>query len=321
MPSEPDNCNRTILVEEHEESQAVGQEAEERMATATGHATPDHGEAGHAAAEHGVVGHAAEDNDILEQERSELLDSIARATHTICEWKIEGECVLYWVFAPFLPTPRMLTAFKHTMLEGTITKRRFSNPGIDDAAVGEAVRMYINGDKDDASARLQSMPRKMRNMFETFPNTDCEMQKRQKLKPDRPDILIKVREKEVLFGEITGPCQETAEAKNKWDLYRLMRYGKSFLDNGHSSAPLLQIIYTQGTYLELTAQFHGMYLLQEVGLFTIPTTISMIPTLLADLPVLFTAQAEVHSHVSEEQSTRKRSWGFNDIVNAKKRLI
>jgi hypothetical protein len=45
------------------------------------------------------------------------------------------------------------------------------------------------------------------------------MQKQQKLKPDRPDILIKVREKEVLFGEITGPSQETADLKNKWDLY------------------------------------------------------------------------------------------------------
>lgn len=119
------------------------------------------------------------------------------------------------------------------------------------------------------------------------------MQKQQKLKPNRPDILIKVREKEVLFGEITGPSQETAELKNKWDLYRLARFGKSFLDNGHSSAPLLQIIYTQGTYLELTAQLRGMYLLQEVGVFTIPTTISMIPTLLADLPVLFAAQVRL----------------------------
>lgn len=49
------------------------------MATATGHATPDHGEAGHAAAEHGEVEHVAEDNDISEQERSELLNSIAHA--------------------------------------------------------------------------------------------------------------------------------------------------------------------------------------------------------------------------------------------------
>ncbi|KAF8929742.1 hypothetical protein BGZ58_008701 [Dissophora ornata] len=152
-------------MEEREESEVVGQAAEEHMATATGHMTPDHGEARHAAAEHGEGEHTAEDNDISEQE--ELLNSIAHTTHTISEWRIEGESYI-GVFAPFLPTPRMLTAFKRTMLEGMITRRGFSNPGIDDAAVGEAVRMYINGDEDDASARLRSMPKKMRNLFETL---------------------------------------------------------------------------------------------------------------------------------------------------------
>lgn len=76
---------RDRSLEEREESEAVEQAAEKHMATATGHATPDHREAGHAAAKHGEVGHAAEDNDISEQERSELLSSIAHSTHTICE--------------------------------------------------------------------------------------------------------------------------------------------------------------------------------------------------------------------------------------------
>ncbi|KAG9061894.1 hypothetical protein KI688_007045 [Linnemannia hyalina] len=91
---------------------------------------------GHATAEHGEAGHAAEDNDISEHERSELLKSIVHATHTICQWKIEGEsCIV--VFASFKPTPRMLTAFKRTMLEGVITRRRFPDSRIDDAAIGE----------------------------------------------------------------------------------------------------------------------------------------------------------------------------------------
>ncbi|KAI8606414.1 hypothetical protein EDD21DRAFT_349130 [Dissophora ornata] len=77
--------------EEREESEVVGQAAEEHMATATGHMTPDHGEARHAAAEHGEGEHTAEDNDISEQE--ELLNSIAHTTHTISEWRIEGEYV------------------------------------------------------------------------------------------------------------------------------------------------------------------------------------------------------------------------------------
>lgn len=82
---------RNRSLEEREESEALEQPAEEHVATATGHATPGHGEAGHAAAEHGGWGHTAEDNDISEQERSELLNSIAHATHPICEVSLSKE--------------------------------------------------------------------------------------------------------------------------------------------------------------------------------------------------------------------------------------
>ncbi|KAG0057011.1 hypothetical protein BGZ83_002249 [Gryganskiella cystojenkinii] len=50
-------------------------------------------------------------------------------------------------------------------------------------------------------------------------------------KPDRPDILVKAYRYEIMYGEITGPCRTTCEAKTNWDMFRLARFGKTFLDN------------------------------------------------------------------------------------------
>lgn len=76
---------RNHSLEKDEESEADGEEAEDHVATAAGHANPDHGEAGHAAAEHGEAGQAADDNNISDQERSDPLNNITDATHTVCE--------------------------------------------------------------------------------------------------------------------------------------------------------------------------------------------------------------------------------------------
>ncbi|KAF9282998.1 hypothetical protein BGZ68_005621 [Mortierella alpina] len=54
-----------------------------------------------------------------------------------------------------------------------------------------------------------------------FPNTESTTQRAQGLKPDRPDMRAMAFEKEVCWGEVTGPAQETNEAKNMWDMYRL----------------------------------------------------------------------------------------------------
>ncbi|KAF9993447.1 hypothetical protein BGZ79_001854, partial [Entomortierella chlamydospora] len=123
-----------------------------------------------------------------------------------------------------------------------------------------------------------------------FPNTDCGIQKQQGVKPDRPDISIKISGQEVLFGEVSGPHQQTNESKNKWDLFRLMRSGKAFLDAGNRIAPLIQAIYSNGKYMRLVVKTRGMHLLEEVGSFAIPTTIITISSLISSLSVLLSAK-------------------------------
>ena len=122
------------------------------------------------------------------------------------------------------------------------------------------------------------------------PNTESTTQKSQGLKPDRPDIRAVAYGKEVCWGEVTGPSQETFDAKNQWDTYRLARFGKSFLDAGNNVAPLLQIVYSNASYLRLSPKTRGIFLLEEVGTFIIPTTITMIPSLFATIPTLLVAR-------------------------------
>ncbi|KAK3810369.1 MAG: hypothetical protein J3Q66DRAFT_352897 [Benniella sp.] len=109
-----------------------------------------------------------------------------------------------------------------------------------------------------------------------FPNTESQTRKKQGLKPDRPDIVVKVRGVEMLFGEISGPRQDTTESKEAWDRNRLARFGKCVLDDGHFKSVLLHNVNGEGTYLELTPQTRGVYLLDEVGYFRVPTAISSL---------------------------------------------
>jgi hypothetical protein len=95
---------------------------------------------------------------------------------------------------------------------------------------------------------------------------------------------------EVAFGEITGPAKERSIWKNNWDFYRIVRYGKAFLDTGHKVAPLFQIIYTKGTYMRLKEATRGMFVLEEVGAFTIPVTVEMITSFMTNIQTLMIAQ-------------------------------
>ncbi|KAI8605832.1 hypothetical protein EDD21DRAFT_410771 [Dissophora ornata] len=133
-----------------------------------------------------------------------------------------------------------------------------------------------------------------------------------------PDIIGKVADQEVLFGEITGPRQTSHTAKNAWDAFRLARFGKSFLDSGNSVAPLIQIIGNSGTYMRLVVRTRGMYLLQEVGTFEIPSKVSAVATFLATLQTL-----ELTKIAANEMDFLKWSWGYGDLpkteVNENKR--
>ncbi|KAF9579810.1 hypothetical protein BGW38_003778, partial [Lunasporangiospora selenospora] len=300
-------------------------------------------------------------NPIDEHERTELLDQIEQASHTVCEVKIDNICVacsfngyqkscvealvegkikkseiadimaITGVFAPFLPTPRMVEAIGRGILNELVLPMILPDPAIDDTAVLKAVRLWINNKQEEASEALRGLNRQTRNMFETllerlpvkqnrsisestfvvnyvspvfhgilnidprvysihFPNTCSEVQRQQGVKPDRPDITIKARNCEILYGEVTGLTHEHNTWKNNWDLYRLARFGKALLNDGFEVAPLVQVVYSNATYMRLTVRARGMYLLQEVESFVIPTTVSMIPALLATLPTLLVAQ-------------------------------
>ncbi|KAF9180070.1 hypothetical protein BGZ51_006457 [Haplosporangium sp. Z 767] len=154
-----------------------------------------------------------------------------------------------------------------------------------------------------------------------FPNTESTTQKRQGLKADQPDIRAMVFEKEVCWGEVTGPVQETNAAKNQWDRYRLAHFGKAFLDEGHAMAPLIQVIYSQASYFRLSAKIRGLILLEEVGTFVIPTTTATIPSLFATIPTLLVAKADIQRISDGDLHGLKRSWGYKDLKNAKTRLM
>jgi hypothetical protein len=110
------------------------------------------------------------------------------------------------------------------------------------------------------------------------------------MKPDRPDMTAKVDNTEIAFGEISGPAKENSVWKNNWDFFRTVRYGKAFLQAGHKMAPLFQIIYTKGTYMRLKEAKRGMLVLEEVGPFTIPTTVEMITMFMTNIQTLMVAQ-------------------------------
>ncbi|KAG0050424.1 hypothetical protein BGZ83_004800 [Gryganskiella cystojenkinii] len=154
-----------------------------------------------------------------------------------------------------------------------------------------------------------------------FPNKNCATQKRLGMKPDRPDLSVVVGETEVAFGEITGPSKQKSTWKNNWDFYRTVRYGKAFLDTGRKIAPLFQIIYTRGTYMRLKEATRGMFVLEEVGAFTIPVTVEMITLFMTNIQTLMIAQADIEKIAAGSLEELKRSWGYKDLGKNKKSLV
>ncbi|KAF9086057.1 hypothetical protein BGX27_003276, partial [Mortierella sp. AM989] len=153
------------------------------------------------------------------------------------------------------------------------------------------------------------------------PNTDSITQKQQNLKAYRPDIRAKALERELLWGEVTGPIQARNNAKNLWDTFKLVRYGKAFIIAGNDSAPLVQVIDNHGTYMRLNLKVRGVMLLEEIGTFVIPTRKEMVPALVATLPTLELLKEHLKEVSNGKTSQLKRSWGHQDDKIGKKRLI
>ncbi|KAG0078386.1 hypothetical protein BGZ90_005349 [Linnemannia elongata] len=150
-----------------------------------------------------------------------------------------------------------------------------------------------------------------------FPNTESTTQKKQGLKADRPDFKVLIGDKEASFGEVTGRCQRTDKAKNGWDMWRLVRFGKSVLDEGAPMVPLIQVIYDEGTIYRHFVKIRGVMVLAEVGVFTVPTHLNQIGSLQASLPVLFWYQGAV-KWLEFNREWTKRSWKSADLENIKK---
>ncbi|KAF9944110.1 hypothetical protein BGZ70_005031, partial [Mortierella alpina] len=51
-------------------------------------------------------------------------------------------------------------------------------------------------------------------------------------------------------------------------------------------APLMQIVHGKGVYMRLTTKARGMCVLERMGSFVVPTSVDMIPSLLATIPTL-----------------------------------
>jgi hypothetical protein len=125
------------------------------------------------------------------------------------------------------------------------------------------------------------------------PNTNSNTQKKQGNKPDRPDFKVTIGEKEVSFGEVTGPTQMNDKEKNGWDLYRLSRFGTAVLNEGAPVVPLIQVLADVGTVYRHFVKARGIMVLAEVGVFSVPTATIHMGALLASLPTLFWYQVRV----------------------------
>ncbi|KAG0288675.1 hypothetical protein BGZ96_007568 [Linnemannia gamsii] len=120
----------------------------------------------------------------------------------------------------------------------------------------------------------------------TFPNTESTTQKKQGLVADRVDFVLRLRDKEISFCEVTGYSQKNDEAKDGVDLWRLVRFGNSVLHEGSLMVHLLQVVYDDAMLYRLFPYIRGVMVLAEDGAFTIPTHVRAIGALQASLPVL-----------------------------------
>ncbi|KAF9407163.1 hypothetical protein BGZ76_006170, partial [Entomortierella beljakovae] len=237
---------------------------------------------------------------------------------------------LMGVFVPSRPTERMRSFFTDESLEasiksGAVTTAEWDAAEFDDRLAMKAVKddiatallpmnkdhraihimletllEYLPKDEDRSVSEYEYTVKyigpvmqaffKSKTVTSHFPNKDSVMQKRLGLKPNRPDFTATAGKREIAWGEFSGPAHENDSWKNAWDFFHEVRYGKAFLDSGFKTAPLFQVVYEVGNYMRLQAESRGMYILHEVGKFTIPTTIAKVPSLIATFSTLLIAK-------------------------------
>ncbi|KAI1316995.1 hypothetical protein EDD11_009154 [Mortierella claussenii] len=230
--------------------------------------------------------------------------------------------ILAGTFAPWSPTARMTKVFTKQCLKklrDSLTKK-VDAIDIEDASILRSIRHRTNGDIEEAVEALDDVKdKKLRRLFQQIPNTDSHTQKKQGNKPDRPDFKVMIGEKEVAFGEVTGPVQRNDRRKNGWDLYRLSRFGTAVLNEGAPVVPLVQVIADVGTVYRHFVKARGIMVLAEVGVFSAPTATIHLGALLASLPSLFWFRNCIR-WLEDHPNSLKRSWTSADLVQIKKYL-
>ncbi|KAF9112366.1 hypothetical protein BGX27_003472 [Mortierella sp. AM989] len=266
------------------------------------------------------------------------------------------------VLAPHMPTSRMQEFFSAEQLKVISRPgSELPDINIEDEMIMKAVRLYLKKKGDEAEVPSVGGNKKIRIMLETlleylplktnnkisestftvkyvgpivqafidsdevasdFPNTNSTTQIQQNMKADRPDIRAKALEREIMWGEVTGPIQARCNAKNIWDTFKLARYGKAFIIAGNDFAPLVQVIDNQGSYMRLYLKTRGVMILEEIGTFVIPTRKEMVPALVATLPTLELLKEHLKKLTNGGKVNQlKRSWGHSDDKIQKKRLL
>ncbi|KAF9573381.1 hypothetical protein BGW38_008440, partial [Lunasporangiospora selenospora] len=185
----------------------------------------------------------------------------ALTIHKIKKTDIADIMAIIGVFAPQMPTCRMQEFFSLEQLKVISGPGpELPDVNVDDEKVMKAVRLYLKKRGDEAEVPSVGGNKKTRIMLETlleylplktnnrvsestftvkyvgpivqayvdssditsdFPNTSSTTQIQQNMGADRPDIRAKAMEREIMWGEVTGPIQARVNAKNLWDTFKL----------------------------------------------------------------------------------------------------
>ncbi|KAF9427888.1 hypothetical protein BGZ94_003939 [Podila epigama] len=278
---------------------------------------------------------ASNADEIPEQEREELLQSVDDSTHPTCTWQLNGSCIacefegyqkicihaltakmikrteaadlmaVIGVFAPEMPTRRMLEIFTAKQLKevaGPPTELPLAD--LDDAKIMQVVRSYLNNKGEDADTQMGAK-KKVRIMLETLLEylplrTDYDV--------SESTFVVKyigpIIQAYIDGGDMTSDFPNTDSTTQKAQAMKAHRP-----DN-------------QGVYYKLSLKTRGVMMMKEVGTFVVPTRKQMVPALVGTLPTLQLLKDDVDKLAAATKGDRlKRSWSHGDDKVHKKRLL
>ncbi|KAK3848328.1 MAG: hypothetical protein J3R72DRAFT_484541 [Linnemannia gamsii] len=235
--------------------------------------------------------------------QADCIDALESGKLTKVE--IADVMALIGVFAPHIPTPRMLRVFSR-VLNDLVPSVRLPTPDIDDSAVMAAVRHHINGDLDDASDALRPLHRKLRIIIESLMD---------KL-PRKADRTLA---EGTFVADYVSPLIHGALGIDK-NVTIHFPNAESKLQNSKGSKLTVPMLLSR---FEDTRSFSAKLQVRhrrEVGCFEVPSSISRIPSLVATFPTLLVAQGDLRKILQSDLNERRRSWRFKDLPDLKSRV-